>query len=284
MMCPWTQRCCPILLMSLGETDTTLAERETLKYAHIQTAIHVDENARETLAREPSRMDELYGKITEKKKEMKEMSNINDIKTEPSDTTPGAVSESISTTDNKKTRIRPKNKENISLSKMVESEMLKRLKKGWNITLGIGRMIDTTKEIIKPMKQEGGPIEKDAEKEVRLDYEARMEVERELNDAERARMPSATARPIQGGDETGLMELVKGNTPITKVQKLFHEEIWLPTDGPVLYTKDQLMKFVPAIIDEKQDGWKEWDRESMTKYDNPEVIKELEIQTARETG
>ena len=48
MMCPWTQRCCPILWMSLGENGTTVAEREALKYAHIQTAIHVDENARET--------------------------------------------------------------------------------------------------------------------------------------------------------------------------------------------------------------------------------------------
>ena len=66
-MCPWTQKGFPILSMELGKNGLSPEEREELKRAHIQTAIHVDEDARETLAREQHKMNELYEQMKKKR-------------------------------------------------------------------------------------------------------------------------------------------------------------------------------------------------------------------------
>ena len=82
MMCPWGQECCPILNMKFGREKLDRDTKDTLRRAHLQTGIHVDEDPRETMAREQDQLDELHERVEEKKRLLLKNEDQNDERKE----------------------------------------------------------------------------------------------------------------------------------------------------------------------------------------------------------
>ena len=66
-MCPWGKECCPILNMEVGREKLTPDAKEALRKEHLQTGIHIDEDPRETIAREQDRINDLHEKVEERR-------------------------------------------------------------------------------------------------------------------------------------------------------------------------------------------------------------------------
>ena len=273
IMCPWMQESCPILKMQLGDNLWTKDEKEALKLAHWQTAIHEDENIRETWSREQSKADEIHGKVSER------------IRAAQVDETEETATASAAASEEKdKKRIRRDNKEKVNLTALIERNILNRIKDAWGIPLGSGWTIDPLKNIEKPVRKDGEPEEDDKIAKELKDYTARLNLEIEMTEAEKEKLPSPLWCSVKGGKVGSLMKMVKGESPITKIQVHYQNEVWMTNPEEILATKEQLRRISPTNINDSQPGWKEWEKTSKIIYNNPDLIKTLEIYAARKAA